>query len=139
MVVSIKKITSEQSWPIRHKVMYPNMQIEHIMLPKDELAEHFGLFENGELLSVVSLFIAGDSAQFRKLATVEEKQRQGHGSALLLYIIEYSIRLNVSRLWCNARKNKLEFYKKVGFIETEVLFSKDGFDFVIMEKELKRD
>jgi predicted GNAT family N-acyltransferase len=40
-----------------------------------------------------------------------------------------------SKLWCNARVNAKEFYYKFGFHETPKTFFKDGYDFVIMEKE----
>jgi len=42
----------------------------------------------------------------------------------------------VKKIWCNARKNKGNFYKKFGLEETNTSFIKDGKDYVIMEKYL---
>ena len=41
------------------------------MLQDDEDGLHFGLFNKEKLVSVVSLFIDGEEAQFRKFATLQ--------------------------------------------------------------------
>ncbi|MGZ5254621.1 MAG: GNAT family N-acetyltransferase [Flavitalea sp.] len=149
----IEKVSPEIVWPVRHKVMYPDMDFESIKLEEDAGGIHLALFGVTEynhgiphqneneadktLISVVSLFRNSDDLQFRKFATMNEYQGKGYGSALLKYIIEFAKDIQVKRIWCNARKNASDFYKREGFKETNESFFKDGYDFVIMELLIK--
>ncbi|MXV14190.1 GNAT family N-acetyltransferase [Pedobacter sp. HMF7056] len=131
--MSIQPIEAKQAWPIRHKVMYPEKDFDDIKLPLDSEGLHFGLFDHDQLISVVSYFPDGNQAQFRKFATLEEKQGSGYGGKLLQFIIDYSKSAGIKRLWCNARKNAVGFYQKYGFTETNRTFNQDGHEFVIIE------
>ncbi len=51
-------------------------------------------------------------------------------------MIHFSESEKIKILWCNARVSALNFYKKLGFIETEPNFKKDGIDYIIMELKL---
>jgi predicted GNAT family N-acyltransferase len=128
----IEQVPPYVVWPIRHRVMYPNLDFDSIKLEQDEHGIHLALFDGNELKSVVSLFIDGESLQFRKLATVTDSQGKGYGSAMIKYIIEFAIQENMRLVWCNARQNVLEFYRKFGFRETSKRFWKDGLEFVVV-------
>lgn len=130
---SIKVVHPEIVWPIRHQVMYPEMDFESIKLEEDFQGIHLALYHDGQPVSVVSLFERDRELQFRKFATVEDHQGKGYGSLLLQYILEYSEQNGFSKVWCNARKNAAGFYRKFGFVETDQEFFKDGHWFVIME------
>lgn len=136
MNTTIRQIPHTATWNIRHKVMWPNLPVEKIKLPLDEEGTHFGLFDNEKLTTIVSLFFTGKSAQFRKLATEEHEQGKGYASQLLTHIITYAAEQNVEKIWCNARVNKIKFYHKFGMYTTDNTFSKNGVDFVVMEKTL---
>ncbi|MFT8320231.1 MAG: GNAT family N-acetyltransferase [Bacillus sp. (in: firmicutes)] len=129
----IQCIYKEQTWEIRHKVMWPDKPIDYIKLPNDETSIHYGLFQGEKLLSIISLEIEQDEAQFRKFATLKEEQRKGNGSKLLEYVITEAAQMGIKKLWCNARQNKMGFYHKFGLTETNQVFEKDGVCYVIME------
>lgn len=131
--VEIIQITAAQTWPIRHRVMWPDMPPDYIKLANDDAGLHYGLFVHDKLTSVISLFIDGDAAQFRKFATDTAAQGKGYGSQLLSYLIEQAKRKGVKRLWCNARIDKADYYERFGMVKTENTFSKGGIDYVIME------
>lgn len=133
----IEQIPQELAWQIRHRAMYPEQKQEAVKLPDDEVGIHFGLFDQNKLISVASWFRRNESqAQFRKLATLEEFRNSGYGTELMRYIIEFSESEQIEILWCNARKNALNFYKKLGFKETETTFNKNGLDYVIIQLKL---
>jgi len=132
----IKEITSEETLAIRHKVMWPNKSIDYIRIPNDSTGSHYGLFLNDKLISVISLFIQDNSAQFRKFATLSKYQGIGFGSVLLREIIEIVKRDKLSKIWCNARIDKSNFYTKFGLNHTDIQFQRGGIDYVIMEKTL---
>ena len=134
-MIEIKKITAKNTWPLRHAVMWPDKPIHYIQLPKDQEGIHFGLYADHQLCSVISLFIDGNEAQFRKFATVVAEQGKGYGSQLLHYLMQEAKHQQVQRVWCNARKDKIGFYHRFGLEETEKEFDKGGIRYVVMEKK----
>jgi N-acetylglutamate synthase-like GNAT family acetyltransferase len=116
--------------------MYPELPFDRVKLPDDFDGIHFGLYLDHKLTGVVSLFHHGDVYQFRKLAVLPDTQKAGYGSQLMTYILDFCKIQKATKLWCNARVNAKEFYFKFGFHETDKTFFKDGYDFVVMEKEL---
>lgn len=136
MEITIAKVDKEKAWELRHKVMWPDKAFDHIKLEDDDLGIHFGLFKESILISIVSLFMNNEGAQFRKFATLQQEQGNGYGSVLLNYVIEEAKNRGVKRIWCNARENKVNFYKKFGLEESNYKFTKGGKSYVIMEKHL---
>jgi len=132
----IKEITSEETLDIRNKVMWPNKSIDYVRISNDSEGRHFGLFINDKLISVISLFINDNSAQFRKFATLTNYQGNGYGSVLLNEIINIVERDKIDKLWCNARVDKSEFYLKFGLKFTDIQFQRGEINYVIMEKML---
>lgn len=139
MSIRIEPIQAENTWPLRHEVMWPDRSIDYVKLEKDAQGIHLGLFKNDELIAVISAFIEGTEAQFRKFATKAQEQGKGYGSQLLTYLIKQLLAKNVTRIWCNARVDKSFFYKRFGLTETHHKFAKGGIDYVIMEKVISED
>jgi len=135
-MISIEQIRPELTWRLRKAVLYPDEPLYAMEMEEDNHGYHFGAFEDNELIAVVSLFQNGDDYQFRKFAVIEGKQGQGIGNKLLQYITNFAINENGKRLWCNARLSAIGFYLKAGFSQTGTTFSKNGFDYEIMEKIL---
>ncbi len=134
MKIEIRTILAPLVWPIRQEVMWPDEPLDYVKLPNDEIGLHYGLFENQELISVVSLFIENREAQFRKFATRVNRQGKGYGSQLLSYMINEAQSHGIDRLWCNARLDKTSFYHKFGLKETAHSFVRNGQSYVVMEK-----
>jgi ribosomal protein S18 acetylase RimI-like enzyme len=135
-MISIEQIRPEHTWLLRRDVLYPGMMKHEMEMPEDVDGIHFGAFTDNKLAGVVSLFQNGTSYQFRKLAVDAAMQKAGIGSSLLAYITKYAEENGGTRIWCNARTDAIGFYLKLGFVETEDRFSKNGIDYVIMEKML---
>lgn len=137
MSITIHPILPSQTWPLRHKVMWPDKPIDYVKLPEDEQGLHFGLFVENQLVSVISLFITGTEAQFRKFATDTAEQGKGYGTQLLAHLIKEAQMAGVKRLWCNARMDKVAYYERFGMQKTKQTFGKGGIDYVIMEQIFK--
>jgi len=133
MKIQIKQISSDLVWPLRHRVMYPNLPFDAIKLENDDKGMHFGLYKGKNLISVVSLFKTGKVFQFRKFATEVRHQGKGYGSLLLSYIIAFAKQAGAEKLWCNARLSAAAFYSKFGFELTSIRSTSNDIDFVIME------
>lgn len=132
--LGIRKITPEEAWPIRHRVMWPDHPFDFVKVEEDPDGLHYGLFVKEELVSIVSLFFKDDKAQFRKFATEVPHQGKGYGTYLLNYLVEQVASIPVSSLWCNARVEKADYYERFGFRKTERTYEKGGIAFVVMER-----
>lgn len=129
----IEQIRPELTWRLRQKVLYPAQKLYEMEMAEDSNGYHFGAFMDNELVGVVSLFQNGDDFQFRKFAVDESIQGKGVGKTMLKHLVNFAINENAKRLWCNARVTAIEFYLKYGFTHTGQLFSKNGFDYEILE------
>lgn len=132
-MIKIEQIPYQSTWPIRLEVMYPNENLDFVRLENDADGIHFGLFYEDKLTGIVSLFQEENVYQFRKLAILDNVQKMGFGSKIMKHVIEFCKDKNATKLWCNSRVNAKDFYKRLGFHETETTFFKDGYDFVIMK------
>lgn len=130
----IKEIKAEDTWELRRSVMWPTKSLEYVKLDDDSIGQHFGLFSHTKLVSVVSLFIEDNKAQFRKFATDTNEQGKGYGTALLTFVFNKLVQEGVTLIWCNARTDKVAFYKRFGMQETNQRFDKGGISYTIMER-----
>ncbi len=137
--VQIREIPAESTWPLRQAVMWPDKPIDYVKIDQDEQGLHYGLFVKGQLVSIVSAFVSGDSAQFRKFATLQTEQGKGYGSHLLSFLIEALKSMKIKKIWCNARINKAAYYERFGLEKTGRYFARGEIDYVIMEKKETQD
>ena len=93
------------------------------------------MFVNGEITSIISLFISNNEAQFRKFATLIEHQGFGYGTILLNKVIDLIKKEKIAKLWCNARVEKSKFYERFDLTSTTKKFKKGGIEYVIMERD----
>lgn len=134
--MDIREANLEEVWNMRHNVMWPDKDLDFVKLPDDPAGLHYGLYSDGHPVSVISLFLDGNRAQFRKFATLPHEQGKGYGSRLLEFTMDQAGRLGAETIWCNARKHKIGFYTKFGLRETDRAFNKEGVEYVILEKNL---
>ncbi|RZK89931.1 MAG: GNAT family N-acetyltransferase [Pedobacter sp.] len=113
--------------------MYPDMEITEMELDGDFDAMHFGLYHQYELTGVVSLFIDGTTAQFRKMAVLPNDQGKGFGLQLLQYLVDYCKSQGIKNLWCNARVSAIGFYKKIGFETVGEPYERNQLAYIKME------
>ena len=132
--IHISEIDHNLTWPIRHKIMWPSQPLSYVKLSEDHKGMHFGLHKENSLVGVVSLFINGERAQFRKLAVLEAYQGMGYGGKLLAHILDVCSKHKITTVWCNARKDKIDFYTKYHFKKTKEEFVKGGIAYCILEK-----
>ncbi|MEO8884821.1 MAG: GNAT family N-acetyltransferase [Mucilaginibacter sp.] len=135
-MLNIEQIRPELTWRLRQRVLYPAQKLYEMEMDEDNQGYHFGAFKDNELVGVVSLFINESDCQFRKFAVDERVQGTGVGSMLLKHLTNFAINEGAKHLWCNARTTAIGFYLKHGFTQTGNLFSKNGFDYEILEKKL---
>ena len=137
MNLYIEQIRPELTWRLRQQVLYSAQKLYEMELDEDQEGIHFGAFTDNTLVGIISLFQTDKSFQFRKLAVSAEYQKMGIGNALLRRVEEFAECEGGTQIWCNARVSAIGFYMKAGYAHTGKLFSKNGFDYEILEKQIK--
>lgn len=133
----ITEVSYDDVLRIRQKVLHPAESLDFIKLEDDDLGIHIGYLIEGKPVSIFSLFLRDRKLQLRKFATLEEFQNKGYGTKLIEWLINYANEMHFESIWCNARYEKKDFYKKFGFEETGQSFEKKGMKYIILEKVLK--
>jgi GNAT superfamily N-acetyltransferase len=125
--MDVRNISAEEAQPLRAAILRPGVPFEASVYPHDDDEEsiHMGAFEDGELVTVASIFHEpppGEEHQtawrLRGMVTLPEVQRRGYGRAVLLQCISRIARRGATLLWCNARTDAVDFYRGLQF-ETE--------------------
>ena len=137
-MISIEQIRPELTWHLRQQILYPAQKLYEMELDEDQYGIHFGAFTDNKLVGIISLFQTDRSFQFRKLAVLSEYQKMGIGNTLLQRVEEFAENEGGTVIWCNARVSAIGFYIKAGYKHTGKLFSKNGFDYEILEKPIKK-
>jgi ribosomal protein S18 acetylase RimI-like enzyme len=124
MMHSIQKITSTETYPVRHIVLRAGKPIESCKFDGDELVSthHFGYYFNNQIIGVISLFaidnshfITQKSFQIRGMAVLPAFQKQGVGEALVKEAEKFCTTQKADLIWFNARTSAVGFYQKMGY------------------------
>ncbi len=126
---SIRPVSPEQTYPLRHRVLWPDKPPEYVKVENDTEGYHFGGFRQDELVAVISLFVANEvanpgGARFRKFAVHPDYQHQGIGTLLLNHVVAEAKRLGAFSLWCDARLDAADFYRRFGMEAVSAVFYK---------------
>jgi phosphoribosylformimino-5-aminoimidazole carboxamide ribotide isomerase len=132
----IQPVSLNEVWAMRQAVMYPQESISFVQLEDDEKGLHWGLYDSGELVSVISVFDRNGSVQFRKFATRTNWQGKGYGTSLLQHVMDWAHQQGKNNIWCNARLTATGIYKKFGMQAVGKTWQRYGLDFIKMEKQL---
>jgi GNAT superfamily N-acetyltransferase len=117
----IKEIRSKETYIVRQPVLRKGKPVESCIFEGDDLKDtyHFGLYDSGELIGIISLFTKINSifaeknqAQIRGMAVLESHQKKGFGEALVKHCENFCIEKDIKLIWFNARTAAVGFYKK---------------------------
>ncbi len=124
--LEIRVISPAATYPLRHAVLWPDKPLEFVKVDDDEQGHHFGAFRAGELVAVISLFVTGPEARFRKFATRPDCQRQGIGTQLMERVLAEARHLGARTLWCDARPDASALYQRFGMALEGPMFYKNA-------------
>ena len=118
---NISKISSLETFPVRHPVLRTGKPIESCSFEGDDLetTTHFGLFLNEAIIGVVSLFEATNKLfpqkkqfQIRGMAVLKEHSKQGFGKTLLQHCEKYCRKDPMISFWRNTTERGVVHRKK---------------------------
>jgi len=123
--IEVRLIKSNLTHQIRHQVLWPHKELKDCFLKKDNIKKtfHIGVFLNKELVST-GTFIKENNNLFensieqyrlRSMGTLKTHQGKNMGKQLIKFGLKILQREKIKLLWCDARKEAIPFYKKLGF------------------------
>ena len=131
--MEIRPITTEECLPLRARVLRPFHPLEDCRYPRDPEAVHFGVFEQGVLVSIVTahpdqspLFAEVNQWRIRGMATESALQSKGLGGMALAALLAWGRGQGLPMFWCNAREKAIPFYLRHGFAVQSELFEIGG-------------
>lgn len=160
--VSVVRLTSAQTIPLRHAVLWPEKPPAFVVLPEDDLATttHLGAVPiaagpsspsagtpiSQEPISIITLVPAAfpspglshrTALRFRKFATAHAHQGQGVGAQLLaaVFALADGEAGAAELVWCDARAEQQGWYERRGMRREGGVFDKDGRAYVRMVRE----
>lgn len=122
----IKKISSRDTFLVRHPILREGKPIESCQFDGDDLetTTHFGLFIDKNITGVLSvfknnnvIFSSENQYQIRGMAILKDFQRKGFGDELIKHAEAYIKSQFGKLIWFNARENAVPFYEKLGYIK----------------------
>ncbi|GAA4049910.1 GNAT family N-acetyltransferase [Flavobacterium chungnamense] len=128
----IKKISSRDTFLVRHPILREGKPIESCQFDGDDLetTTHFGLFIDKNIIGVLSvfknnnvIFNSENQFQIRGMAILEDFQRKGFGDELIKHAEVYIKSQFGKLIWFNARESAVPFYEKLGYIKIGEPFS----------------
>ena len=128
----IKKISSRDTFLVRHPILREGKPIESCQFDGDDLetTTHFGLFIDKNIIGVLSvfknnnvIFNSENQFQIRGMAILEDFQRKGFGDELIKHAEVYIKSQFGKLIWFNARESAVPFYAKLGYIKIGEPFS----------------
>jgi len=154
----IVPIAAEDTYKLRHEVLWPNASLQEVQLAVDSASIHLGAYayesENSSgirsPIGVITIHVSkpedksasADSssgrleAQFRKLAVAPEWRGRGIGSKLVEQAGVVASDAGAHSLWCDARTSALLFYERLGMQTEGSSFMRKGVEYVKMRRAL---
>ncbi len=138
--VVIQKISSQQTWAVRHPVLRKGRPVKDCIFKHDDDKStlHFGAYQAMILVGVVTLIVnSNGDFQLRGMAVLEPYQKFGIGAQLVRHLEDHVRKFYRERIWMNAREIAVPFYLKLGYVISGKPFDIPGIGaHYVMEKVL---
>lgn len=135
MEVRYEPIRSEQTHPLRQKVLRPHQALEEMIYPldKEKGSHHVGAFWKNNLIGIASIYPESQDGQLyegqwrlRGMAVEADFRGNGVGRSLIGECLQYAKEQKAANVWCNARTSAIGFYIAFGFAQVGEEFEIPG-------------
>ncbi len=122
--VTVHYVGLESVIEVRHKILRSGQPRERCYYPEDSYKHtaHVVVKLKDEIIGCASVykeshpdFVLRQSWRIRGMAVLNIFQGRGFGMQLLQACVNHAIKYKADVIWCNARVNAVEFYKRGGF------------------------
>ncbi|MEE9349797.1 MAG: GNAT family N-acetyltransferase [Flavobacteriaceae bacterium] len=120
--MEIRLIKPTETYFLRQKVLKTSNKYEYKYQNDSEIStKHYGAFIDSINIGIVSIMknkhtlFNGIQVQLRGMAIAKTHQGNGIGLELIEFVLKDLNLKTDTILWCNAREQAVDFYKKKGF------------------------
>ena len=122
--VTINRVAPEATVGVREAVLWPGRP-DMCRLAEDEQGLHLAAtLGDDQVIGVVSLFVDGAAAKFRKFAVLEAHRGAGVGSRLLQAAEAEAASAGAAHIGCDARAETAAYYETRGYAAAGPPFAK---------------
>ncbi|WP_369901038.1 GNAT family N-acetyltransferase [Bacillus manliponensis] len=123
-MIEIKQIHADETYKLRHEILRPHQSLEDCkyLSDKEQSSFHLGAFIQNNLVGIASFsmeqhpsFLGDNQYRLRGMTTHPNFRKQHAGSSLIHHAKLILIERSAQFLWCNARTDVEEYYKRIGF------------------------
>lgn len=117
-----------QAMDIRIKVFVEEQKVpvEEEKDGYDEIAKHFGVFLNNQLIGTGRLIIQNNKAKLGRIAILKEYRGQGFGANLIKTMLATGTKKGLNEFILGAQLQAIDFYEKLGFKAEGDVFQDGG-------------
>ena len=121
-MIAFKQITAVETSKLRLEVLKTCEEYEYKYQGDfDKNTIHLAAFKSNNLIGIVSLMktsnnsFKGKQMQLRGMAIQKSYQGKNIGAKLINKCVLFCSDREINLIWCNAREESVDFYKKQGF------------------------
>ena len=130
----IRFVSSEDIYPLRHKILRPHRPYEEIIYDTDDELDtfHVGAYLNGKLVGIVSFNkdniedFPGIHYRLRAMAVLPEYRENHIGRKIVEFGISFLKEKSADLVWCKGRVSVQGYYEKIGFKSYGEIFDYPG-------------
>ncbi|WP_343560113.1 GNAT family N-acetyltransferase [Sphingobacterium sp.] len=112
----IEQVFAARTWKLRREVFSAKGQLSDVMLDGDFEASHFAAYSGDEVVGVLTLQRSLGDYEIRYFAVHPDFRRQGVGTALLHYAVQFVKTFNGCRLSVQTGREQQSFWTKNRFV-----------------------
>jgi GNAT superfamily N-acetyltransferase len=131
-IETIRRISVEETYPLRHRILRPNQTLADCAYPLDTAPStyHVGYFLNDDLIGIGTILREAQDGstdknvwRIRGMAVSSDLQGRGIGGKILMALIRYAASQGIpGEIWCNGRVTAQNFYQRFGFTPISDIF-----------------
>lgn len=129
----IEQVFAARTWKLRREVFSTRGQLSDVMLDGDFEASHFAAYSGDEVVGVLTLQRSLGDYEIRYFAVHPDFRKQGAGSALLRYAVQFVKTFNGYSLSVQTDREQQSFWTKNGFVLMKESDKPDRFIYNIKE------
>ncbi|WP_418359936.1 GNAT family N-acetyltransferase [Sphingobacterium detergens] len=112
----IEQVFAARTWKLRKEVFSAKGQLSEVMLDGDFEAAHFAAYSGDEVVGILTLLCSEGDYEILYFAVHPDFRKQGVGSALLRYALQFIKTVEGRSLFVWATSQQHHFWTQNGFV-----------------------
>jgi len=134
----IEQVFAARTWKLRKEVFSAKGQLSEVMLDGDFEASHFAAYSGDEVVGILTLLCSEGDYEILYFAVHPDFRKQGVGSALLRYVLQFVKTVEGRSLFVRANSEQHHFWIRNGFVMMKESGKPDRFIYNLKEENISQ-